>query len=117
MGARLALDRLVPSLGATTAQELGGLLFWAVSGLLLVGGLVRLHRRSAPAAQSASWRLLVTVVPFVLVAVGYVLLGVARPGLIAGPEGEAVALVRIAVKLLTTTLLLVQALRLTAARP
>ena len=33
------------------------------------------------------------------------------------PEGEAVALVRIAVKLLTTTLLLVQALRLTAARP
>ena len=117
VGARLALDRLVPSLGATTAQELGGLLFWAVSGLLLVGGLVRLHRRSAPAAQSASWRLLVTVVPFVLVAVGYVLLGVARPGLIAGPEGEAVALVRIAVKLLTTTLLLVQALRLTAARP
>ncbi|MEX5270562.1 hypothetical protein [Kocuria sabuli] len=117
VGARLALDRLVPSLGATTAQELGGLLFWAVSGLLLVGGLVRLHRRSAPAARAASWALLATVVPFVLVAVGYVLLGLVRPGLLGGPEGEAVALVRITVKLLTTTLLLVQALRLTASRP
>ena len=114
VGARLALDRLVPSLGATTAQELGGLVFWAVSGLVLVGGLVRLHRRSAPAAQSASWRLLVTVVPFVLVAVGYVLLGAIRPVLLDGREGEVAALVRITVKLLTMTLLLLGAVRLSA---
>lgn len=112
VGARLALDRLVPSLGATTAQELGGLLFWAVSGLVLVGGLVRLHRGSGQSARSASWRLLATVVPFVLVAVGYVLAGAVFPGLLGGPAGEVAALLRIAVKLLTMTLLLILALRI-----
>ncbi len=118
VGARLALDRLVPSLGETTAQELGGLLFWAVSGLVLVGGLVRLHLRSGAAARSASWTLLATVVPFVLVAVGYVLLGAARPDLFDDGSGaEIAALVRITVKLLTMTLLLGHALRLSAARP
>ncbi|MGC5646626.1 UNVERIFIED_CONTAM: hypothetical protein RF648_11665 [Kocuria sp. CPCC 205274] len=112
VGARLALDRLLPSLGATTAQELGGLLFWAVSGLLLVGGLVYLHRRSGARARTESWALLATVVPFVLVAVGYVLVGAVRPGLFGGPWGEVAAMVRITVKLLTMTLLLVRAMRL-----
>lgn len=111
VGARLALDRLVPSLGETTAQELGGLVFWGVSGLVLVGGLIRLHRASAPTARSESWALLATVVPFVLVAVGYVLVGAVRPGLFDGPWGEVAAMVRITVKLLTMTLLLVRAVR------
>lgn len=114
VGARVALDRLAPSLGESTAQELGGLLFWAVSGLVLVGGLIRLHRRSGAAARSASWTLLITVVPFVLVAVGYVLLGALRPGLYDGPWGEVAALARVTVKLLTMTLLLGHALRITA---
>ncbi|MFF0904430.1 UNVERIFIED_CONTAM: hypothetical protein RF653_12205 [Kocuria sp. CPCC 205316] len=114
VGARLSLDRVVPSLGATAAQELGGLVFWAVSGLVLVGGLIRLHRASAPTARFQSWALLATVVPFVLVAVGYVLLGALRPGLFDGPWGEVAALVRITVKLLTMTLLLVRAVRLSA---
>ncbi|TDL37455.1 hypothetical protein [Kocuria rosea] len=117
VGARLALDRLLPSLGATTAQELGGLAFWALSGLVLVGVMVRLHRASVPMARPESWALLATVVPFVLVAVGYVLLGAVRPGLFDGPWGEVAALVRITVKLLTMTLLLVRAVRLLAERP
>ncbi|MCM3485103.1 hypothetical protein [Kocuria rosea] len=108
VGAHLALDRLLPSLGATTAQELGGLLFWAVSGLVLVGGLIHLHRRSGACARTESWALLATVVPFVLVAVGYVLVGAVRPGLFGGPWGEVAAMVRITVKLLTMTLLLVR---------
>ncbi|WIG16345.1 hypothetical protein [Kocuria rosea] len=115
VGARLALDRLLPSLGATTAQELGGLLFWAVSGLVLVGGLTHLHRRSGAHARTESWALLATVLPFVLVAVGYVLVGAVRPGLFNGPWGEVAAMVRITVKLLTMTLLLVRAIRLHAA--
>src|SRR5699024_5494340 len=82
VGARLALDRLAPSLGPGTAQELGGLIFWAVSGLLLVGGLIHLHRGSVAAARSESFAFLVTVLPFVLVAVAYVLAGVVRPGLV-----------------------------------
>ncbi|MGQ1837349.1 hypothetical protein ACT4S2_02710 [Kocuria turfanensis] len=114
VGARLALDRLVPSLGETAAQELGGLLFWAVSGLVLVGGLIRLHLRSGAAARSASRALLATVVPFALVALGYVLLGAVRPGIYDGPWGEIAALVRVTVKLLTMTLLLGHALRITA---
>jgi hypothetical protein len=115
VGARLGLDRLVPSLGATAAQELGGLVFWAVSGLVLVGGLIRLHRASAPTARSESWTLLVTVVPFVLVAVGYVLVGAVRPGLFDGPWGEVAAMVRVTVKLLAMTLLLVQTVRWNSA--
>lgn len=115
VGARLALDRLMPSLGAGTAQELGGLLFWAASGLVLVGGLISLHRRSGARARTESWSLLTTVVPFVLVASGYVLVGAVRPGLFDGPWGEVAALVRITVKLLTMTLLLVRAIRLQAA--
>ncbi|WP_206064741.1 hypothetical protein [Kocuria sediminis] len=118
VGARLALDRLVPSLGETAAQELGGLLFWVVSGLVLVGGLIRLHLRNGAAARSASWALLATVVPFVLVAVGYVLVGTVRPGLFDdGAGAEVAALVRITVKLLTMTLLLDQSLRITFVRP
>lgn len=115
VGARLALDRLLPSLGATTAQELGGLVFWAVSGLALVGGLIHLHRRSGARARTESWALLATVVPFVLVAVGYVLVSAVRSGLFDGPGGEVAAMVRITVKLLTMTLLLVQAVRWSAA--
>lgn len=114
VGARLALDRLVPSLGPGTAQEIGGLVFWALSGLVLLGGLVRLHRASAPTARSESWALLATVVPFTLVAVGYVLVGAVRPGLFDGPWGEVAAMVRITVKLLTMTLLLVRAARWSA---
>ncbi|MEX5300213.1 hypothetical protein RCG67_15710 [Kocuria sp. CPCC 205292] len=117
VGARLALGRLVPSLGATAAQELGGLVFWALSGLLLVGGLIRLHRASAPAARAESWALLATVVPFVLVAVGYVLVRTLDPGLFDGPWGEVAALLRITVKLLTMTMLLVQALRIATSHP
>lgn len=112
VGSRLALDRLLPWLRATTAQELGGLLFWAVSGLVLLGGLIHLHRRSRARARTESWALLATVVPFVLVAVGYVLVGAVRPGLFGGPWGEVAAMVRITVKLLTMTLLLVRAMRL-----
>ncbi|MEX5307019.1 hypothetical protein RF644_14835 [Kocuria sp. CPCC 205258] len=115
VGARLALDRLLPSLGATTAQELGGLLFWAVSGLVLVGGLIHLHRRSGARARTESWALLATVVPFVLVAVGYILVGAVRPGLFGGPWGEVAAMVRITVKLLTMTLLLVRTVHWSAA--
>ncbi|WP_146202097.1 hypothetical protein [Kocuria rosea] len=115
VGARLALDRLLPWLGATTAQELGGLLFWAVSGLALGGGLVHLHRRSGARARAGSWALLATVVPFVLVAVGYVLVGAVSPGLFDGPWGEVAAMVRITVKLLTMTSLLARVMQLGAA--
>ncbi|WJZ65496.1 hypothetical protein [Kocuria rosea] len=112
LGARLALERLMPSLGARTAQELGGLIFWAVSGLVLVGGLIHLHRGSNAFAKSASWTLLATVTPFALVAAGYVLLGAARPRLFDGPTGEVAATVRVTVKLMTMTMLLVQAQRI-----
>lgn len=112
VGARLALDRLVHSLDAGTARELGGLAFWAVSGLLLVGGLIRLHRGSVAAARSESSALLVTVLPFVLVAAAYVLSGVVRPGLVDGTHGEAIALVRITVKVLTMTVILDRAIRI-----
>lgn len=117
VGAHLALDRALPTLGEAAAQELGGLIFWAVSGLVLVGGLVRQHRRSAPAARSESLAVLATVVPFVVVAVGYVLLGPARPGLVHGSSGQVVDLARTTVKLLTMTLLLVPAMRLVTSRP
>ncbi|PWF88757.1 hypothetical protein DEJ37_04530 [Kocuria rosea] len=115
VGARLALDRLLPSLGATTAQELGGLLFWAVSGLVLVGGLIHLHHRSGARAHTESWALLAIVLPFALVAVGYVLVGAVRPGLFDGPWGEVAAMVRITVKLLTMTSLLARVMQLGAA--
>ena len=115
VGSRLALDRLLPWLRATTAQELGGLLFWAVSGLPLVSGLVYLHRRSVARARAESWALLASVVPFVLVAVGYVLVGAVRPGLFNGPWGEVAAMVRITVKLLTMTSLLARVMQLGAA--
>ncbi|MFI7579534.1 hypothetical protein [Kocuria kalidii] len=108
VGARFALDRLVPSLGATTAQEIGGLAFWAVSGLVLVGGLVHLHRGSDAFSRSASWTLLATVTPFVLVAVGYVLAGAVLPGRLSGSGGEVAAQLRVTVKLLTMTMLLIQ---------
>lgn len=116
VGARLALEQLLPSLNAGAAQELGGLVFWAVSGLLLGGGVIRLHCRSAGEARSESWAILATVVPFVLVAVSYVLVGAVWSGLLDGPGGETVALVRISVKLLTTTLLLIRAMQWLAFR-
>lgn len=117
VGARLNLGRVVPSLDEAAAQELGGLVFWAVSGLVLAGGLIGLHRGSAPAARSASRAVLATVAPFAVVAVGYVLLSAVHPGLVHSPEGQLVALTRMTVKLLTMTLVLVQALRLSTSRP
>nr|KHD97531.1 hypothetical protein GY22_09375 [Kocuria polaris] len=116
VGARLAQDRLAPSLGESSAQELGGLVFWAVSGLLLAGGLIHQHRHSSKAARLGSWEVLFTVVPFVVMAVGYVMFSVVRPDLVHGPVGELVALARMTVKLLTMTLLLLQAVRLSSVR-
>lgn len=117
VGARLAQNYLAPPLGEPSAQELGGLVFWVVSGLLLGGGLIRQHRHSSRSARLESWEVLFTVVPFVVVAVGYVMFSVVRPDLVHGPMGEVAALARMAVKLLTMTLLLVQAMQLTTSRP
>lgn len=106
-GRALGLERVLPGLTDMGAQELGGLLFWAVAGSLLGLGLVAAHRRSRRAARSVSWALLALLVPLALVGAGYVSVSALRPGLLDGALGAALALVRITVKLLTMTVLLV----------
>lgn len=99
------------------AQELGGLAFWGVTGLVLGAGLVVGHLKSCSAARHESWGLLVITTPLVLVAVGYVLVSMLGSELFEGPAGTALIFVRVTVKLLTMTLLLTQALRLAVSLP
>lgn len=115
-GRLLALERVDPGLTEAGAQELGGLVFWAGAAATLGVGLVMAHRESSPAARHSSWLLLGTLVPLGVVAVGYVLVGATWPQLLDGTGGVVAASVRVAVKLLTMSALLVQALRLTTAR-
>lgn len=111
-GQFLELDTVQPSLSRLGAQEVGGLIFWAVAVLDLGAVLVVLHRRSSPAVRYESWRLLATIAPLGVVGVSYVLLSAVHPEFLDGPGGEAVVLVRVTVKLLTITAVLVQAAKL-----
>lgn len=113
VGGALGLERVLPGLTDMGAQELGGLLFWVVTGSPLGLGLVVSYRSSHRAARTVSWTLLVVLVPMVLAGVGYVSLSVLHPELLDGAVGEAAALVRITVKLLTMTVLLVYTAYLT----
>lgn len=107
VGRVLRLDRVLPGLTDMGTRELGGLLYWAVTGSVLALGLVLSHRRSHRAARSLSWMLLAVLVPLGLVGAGYVSISVLRPELLDGALGATLALVRITVKLLTMTVLLV----------
>jgi hypothetical protein len=55
VGGALGLNRVLPGLTAMGAQELGGLLFWAVTGSVLGLGLVVSYRSSHRAARAMSW--------------------------------------------------------------
>lgn len=111
-GRLLGPDQNDPALVGGGAQELGGLVFWCLSGLVMGGVLLGTHRASCASARHASVTLATSLLPLTLVAVGYVLISAHQPALLDGASGVILVLVRVTVKLLTMTIILVQAVRL-----
>lgn len=116
-GALLRLERWDSALSATGGQELGGLLFWAVVCAVLGAVLISTYTTSAAAARRAALILLATTAPFGAVAVAYVLLSAFGGGMLDWRSELLLVDVRITVKLLTMTFLLVRAVGLFAVRP
>lgn len=115
VGLRLGLDRLHPALTDATAQEIGGLIFWVLVAVPLCATLTITHRRSSPAARHGSWRLLFLSTPLMVVGAGYVLVGAVSPAFLEGASGQVLTVGRTSLKLLTMSVLLLQALHLSTA--
>ncbi|WP_368833839.1 hypothetical protein [Kocuria arenosa] len=115
-GNLLHLDRLAPSLTGSDPQALGGLVFWLVAATALGSWLLVAYRASPPYDRHGSATLIVTVAPMAIVGVVYVLLSAFHPAALGGPGG-VVVVIRMMVKLLTMTMVLIQAIRLFSGRP
>ncbi|KUG56718.1 hypothetical protein AVL61_06620 [Kocuria rosea subsp. polaris] len=93
-------------LSATSVQELGGAFFWFVVAMPLSAWLFRAYRRSHREAQHASRILLWCASPLGIVALGYVLLSVLAPEHLYEALGLTAVAIRVAVKVLTTSVIL-----------
>ena len=116
-GRRLNLGQVIPALPDRAAQEVGGLVYWAVVGFVLGAGLLWAYVTSTSAARRAARILLVSAVPLAAVAAAYVLLSAVDREFLSGLSGVVVVDVRVTVKLLTTTAFVVVALWLRERRP
>lgn len=116
-GTVLGLERAGPGLNDVGAQELGGLLYWAVVGAVLGAALVRTCATSTPAARRAALVLVAAALPLAVVAVAYVALSAFASGVLTGLPGVVVVDVRVTVKLLTTTAFLVLAVHMRERLP
>lgn len=94
-------------------EEVGALLFWAMTGACLGAGLLIAHRSSLPRARRESWALGASLAPLAMLAVVYNLVGAFMVFDTGGQPQSVLDFVRTAVKLLTMTLIYVQALRIT----
>lgn len=110
-GRILGLERAGSALDHIEAQEVGGLLYWTVVGVVLGAGLLGTYPTSTPAARRAALLLSGAVLPLAVVAVAYVVLSAFGSGFLTGLSGVVVVDVRVTVKLLTTTAFVVLALR------
>lgn len=107
VGELLDIDRVGSGLTGRGAQEIGGLVFWAVAVTVLGAALLVAYYRSSPNTRACSKSFAAILSPLFLVAVGYVALSAYNPNLIENSPGILVAHMRVAVKLLTMSSILI----------
>lgn len=104
-------------LSSAGAQELGGLVYWAVLAAFLGVVLLGTYLDSAPEVRHTTRILIGTMVPLTIAAVLYVLLSALDVAILNGATGAVVVEIRVTVKLLTTTAYLILAMRWTGLLP
>ncbi|MCJ8504303.1 hypothetical protein MRU69_05740 [Kocuria flava] len=119
VGRRLRVETLLPALAEPSAQELGGMLFWVAIAVPAATALAIAYRAGSPAARRGARQLSLLIAPLVALGAGHVLLSALHPSFFETPGGQLFSVGRTGVKLLTTSVLLLQAtsISITAWQP